>query len=210
MTQQPNPQYARYLQTVSNILHPLLMLTYAAILLVTNTYLAILPTASKLTIIGEVFALSCLLPILCILLLYKLRIVGHWALRDRTDRALPLLINALAYGVCAWILYVQGMPMWALTFYIGATVLAFICWAISFWWKISAHAAGISGATMVSFILYHLFPLTFPLWMPLLLICLTGLLSSIRVYLGRHTMAQVTAGTLLGLAVIGASYLLIH
>jgi membrane-associated phospholipid phosphatase len=30
------------------------------------------------------------------------------------------------------------------------------------------------------------------------------------VYLGRHTMAQVIAGTLLGLAVIGARYLLIH
>jgi membrane-associated phospholipid phosphatase len=63
---------------------------------------------------------------------------------------------------------------------------------------------------MVTFILYSLFPLTFPLWLPLLLVCLTGLLCSIRVYLGRHTMAQVIAGTLLGLAVIGAQYLLIH
>jgi membrane-associated phospholipid phosphatase len=40
----------------------------------------------------------------------------------------------------------------------------------------------------------------------LLLVVLTGLLCSIRVYLGRHTMAQVTAGTLLSVAVIGLSY----
>jgi membrane-associated phospholipid phosphatase len=198
------------MQFISNLLHPLLMLTYAAILLVTCTYLSVLPTSAKWIIVGEVFLLSCLLPILCILLLYKLKIVGHWALRDRTDRALPLLINAIAYGVCTWTLSRQGLPQWALSFYSGATVLAFLCWVISFWWKISAHAAGISGATMVTFILYSLFPLTFPLWLPLLLVCLTGLLCSIRVYLGRHTMAQVIAGTLLGLAVIGARYLLIH
>jgi membrane-associated phospholipid phosphatase len=198
------------MQFISNLLHPLLMLTYAAILLVTCTYLSVLPTSAKWIIVGEVFLLSCLLPILCILLLYKLKIVGHWALRDRTDRALPLLINAIAYGVCTWTLSRQGLPQWALSFYSGATVLAFLCWVISFWWKISAHAAGISGATMVTFILYSLFPLTFPLWLPLLLVCLTGLLCSIRVYLGRHTMAQVIAGTLLGLAVIGAQYLLIH
>lgn len=210
MKSSPNPQYALYMQFISNLLHPLLMLTYAAILLVTCTYLSVLPTSAKWIIVGEVFLLSCLLPILCILLLYKLKIVGHWALRDRTDRALPLLINAIAYGVCTWTLSRQGLPQWALSFYSGATVLAFLCWVISFWWKISAHAAGISGATMVTFILYSLFPLTFPLWLPLLLVCLTGLLCSIRVYLGRHTMAQVIAGTLLGLAVIGAQYLLIH
>jgi membrane-associated phospholipid phosphatase len=198
------------MQFISNLLHPLLMLTYAAILLVTCTYLSVLPTSAKWIIVGEVFLLSCLLPNLCILLLYKLKIVGHWALRDRTDRALPLLINAIAYGVCTWTLSRQGLPQWVLSFYSGATILAFLCWAISFWWKISAHAAGISGATMVTFILYSLFPLTFPLWLPLLLVCLTGLLCSIRVYLGRHTMAQVIAGTLLGLAVIGAQYLLIH
>jgi membrane-associated phospholipid phosphatase len=203
-----NLKYAKYLQAVSNVLHPLLMLTYAAIVLVTCTPLAMLPTTNKWVLVGEVFLLSCLVPIVFILLLYKLKIVGHWALRDRTDRALPLLINAIAYGACAGILGSQGLPKWALAFYIGATILAFSCWGISFWWKISAHAAGISGATTVAFALYMLLPMMFPLAVPLTLVVLTGLLCSIRVYLGRHTMAQVTAGTLLGVVVIALSYLI--
>jgi membrane-associated phospholipid phosphatase len=209
---QPTPstaedlKYAKLLQALSNVLHPLLMLTYAAILLCTATYLAILPTTTKLWLVGEVFTLTCLVPVLFIWVLYKMNVVGHWALRNRADRALPLLVNAIGYGVCTWLLSTQGLPQWALTFYEGATVLAFLCWGISFWWKISAHAAGIAGAATVAFILYHHFPLTFPLWLPLLLVVLTGLLCSIRVYLGRHTMAQVTAGTLLSVAVIGLSY----
>jgi membrane-associated phospholipid phosphatase len=209
MSQTPNQKYARYLQALSNILHPLLMLTYAAILIFSSTYLCMLPTRVKLLTVSEVLTFTCLMPIACILLLYKFNIVGHWALRNRADRALPLLINAVAYGVCTFLLHTQGLPQWALTFYIGATILAFICWAISFWWKISAHAAGIGGAMTVSYILYRTFPLTFPLWLPLLLIVLTGLLCSIRVYLGRHTMAQVLAGTLLSIVVISTTYWLL-
>jgi len=198
------------LQTISNILHPLLMLTYAAVAFCYGTYLFMLPQEIKLIVIGEIFFTTCLLPVLCIMVLYKLKVVGHWALRERTDRALPLFINSLAYVFCTWILYKQGLPSWALSFYIGATLLAFICWLISFWWKISAHTTGIAGFAMVSFIVYFRFPHSMPLAWPLALTVLTGLLGSIRVYLGRHTLMQVTAGSLLGAVGILLSYWLLN
>jgi membrane-associated phospholipid phosphatase len=184
------------------------MLTYAAAIVFTCTYLKILPTTTKLLVLGEVFLSSCLIPVLFIWVLYKMKVVGHWALRDRADRALPLFVNAVSYAFCAWTLYEQGMPNWALAFYVGATALAFICWIISFWWKVSAHAAGIAGLTTVTYLLHIANPVTLPLALPLLLTVATGLLCSIRVYLGRHTLAQVTVGTLLGIAVILAAHFL--
>lgn len=201
-----SPLLQKVLQGISNVFHPLLMLTYAAIAFCYGTYLFVLPQEIKLLIIGEVFLATCLVPVLCITVLYKFKVVGHWALRDRNDRALPLLINFLSYAVCTWVLYNQGLPSWALSFYIGATLLAFVCWLISFWWKISAHTTGISGFAMVSFIVYFHFPVSMPLAWPLLLTVLTGLLGSIRVYLGRHTLMQVTAGTFLGAVGILLSY----
>lgn len=195
------------LQSISNCLHPLLMLTYAAVGLVLFTPLAVYPTLIKGFIVGEVFFYTCLIPVLVISLLYKLNIVGHWALRDRSDRLVPLGINALAYVVCVVALTRQGwLPSWGMSFYYGAILLAVVCWIVSFWWKISAHATGVASFATAMLLLYISFPTTFPLWLPLVAILVCGLVCSIRLYLGRHTLAQVAAGSCVGVIAILASF----
>lgn len=198
---------SRLLQGISNLFHPLLMMTYASVALFTCTYLSLLPVRMRLFLMGEVSMLTCLLPILFITILYKLKVVGHWALRDRGDRALPLFVNVCGYAVCTWALARQGLPVWALAFFIGATALAFVCWVVSFWWKISAHAAGMAAFTTVAFVLAFRIP-SLPLAFPLSLTIATGLVGSIRVYLGRHTLAQVAAGATVGCAAMTAVSLL--
>lgn len=189
----------KILQSVSNCMHPLLMLTYAAVALVLFTPLAILPLGLKFNIVGMVFVCTCMIPVLVISILFKLGVVGHWALRDRADRGVPLGINVFAYVLCAYILTKMQFPNWALTFYYGAVGLAFVCWIVSYWWKISAHATGIAGLTTAAMLLYLRFPFMMPECLPFICIVATGLLCSIRVYLGRHTMAQITAGTAVGI-----------
>lgn len=201
--------YNIVLQSISNLFHPLLMLTYAAILIVYLSDLSLLVAKdTALVIVCEVFILTCFLPVLCISILYKLGFVGHWALRNRTDRAIPLLVNWIFYVLCTCALNFQGFPKWALAFYIGASILAFICWFVSFWWKISAHASGLAGLMVVSFSIFFRCPYLVSQWIPLIIVVITGLVCSIRVYLGRHTLAQVTVGAIVGTIIMSLSYVL--
>lgn len=194
-------------QTLSNLMHPLLMLTYATLFQCWCTPLTILPAPLKWFMVVEVFFYSCLIPVATIGALFKLKIIGHWALRNRTDRAVPLLINALAYILCAVALtHHRFLPTWALSFYYGAVFMALLVWGISFWWKISAHATGIGAMATATLILYVSFPNFISVRVPVVSVALVGLLCSLRLYLSRHTPAQVAAGTLLGVVTMGLTF----
>lgn len=198
-------------QTISNCLHPMLMPTYAAIILCSFTPLWVLPMGLKLFLVVEIFFYTLVIPFLTIWLLYKLKLVSHWALRDRKDRATPLFANSLCYVVCAFSLSRHGfIPFWGMNFYYGSIAIAFIAWLVSYKWKISGHALGMSGLTTAVWILYIRFPYMLPIWLPFVLLILTGLLCSIRVFLGRHTLAQVYVGAAVGFAVFQTVTLIFH
>lgn len=189
-----------WVQSLSNLLHPLLMLTYAALAICAFSPLQALPFMFKAFFVGSVCFYTLVMPVLAITLMHVFHLVGHWALRDRRDRALPFLVNFVCYAVNAFALSkFNFLPSWVLSIYYGSVVLTFVAWVVSFWWKISAHAsADAATATMLLF-LYILFPLEMPLWLVLTSIVLVGAVCSSRVYLGRHTLAQVGVGSLLGI-----------
>lgn len=198
----------KVLQAISNVCHPLLMLTYAAVLLCSFTTLTVLPIQLKLYFVGKVFFYTTLMPALSIYLMHTFHLVGHWALRDRRDRALPFVVNSVFYGINAYSLSLDGFfPSWVLLVYYGAFVLMLLFLVISLWWKVSAHASGNAALATVSIITFLYFPELMPLWLCAALIVTTGLVSSIRVYLGRHTLAQVGVGALLGVLGMVAGWL---
>jgi membrane-associated phospholipid phosphatase len=67
-----------------------------------------------------------------------------------------------------------------------------ILMVITFWWKISMHASSLSGAITVLSMLYG--KVMLPAFFLIILV------SWSRVVLRRHTIAQVTAGTLMSIA----------
>lgn len=189
----------KILQIISNLFHPLLSMAWATTILILFTPLAFLPADLRLFIVGEAAFYSLVLPALIIILLSKFGVVKHGiALRNRQDRLIPLGIQVVTYTILAFLLSYQGLPEWALQFYRGAALLALLFFIVTFWWKISAHAAGNASIAVVSLILHYKFTLIFPLWIPVAMIVITGLVSSIRVYLGRHTLGQVACGALAG------------
>lgn len=190
-------------QLFSNAFHPLLSLTWATLLMVGFTPLAILPTPTRLLLVGEVFLCTCLLPALIFLLLSKVGIVKNGvALRDRQDRVFPLFIYMMLCYVLTILLANQGLPQWAMIYYFGGAFLASVFVLVTIWWKISGHAAGNASIAVASLFMHYLFPAIFPLLIPVVWIVLTGAVSSARLYLGRHTMAQVFIGMLAGAACI--------
>lgn len=197
----------KLLQAISNCCHPMAMFTYAITFICFFTPIIILPLGIRLFMVLEVMFYTFAIPLLTIWLLYKLKVVSHWALRKREDRTIPLIANLLCYIACTLTVQFHGfVPMWGMCVFYGATAIAIISWIISFWWKISGHALAISALTLVLWMYYFIFPGFVPLWMPFIAIILTGLVCSIRVFLGRHTLAQVYAGTAVGVVLMWSSF----
>lgn len=189
----------RIIQAISNIFHPLLSLTWVTVLLVIFSPLQHLQFANRFMLVGEVALMSFVLPCLVIILLSKLGIVKNGvALRDRKDRVIPLSFYMIFCFIQAHVLKSQELPEWAMIIYWGGAYLSVIFVIVTFWWKISGHAAGNSCLATAVLLLLYIFPNYIPLILPILLIILAGGVSSIRLYLGRHTPAQIAAGTLAG------------
>ena len=207
----PRKPYQGLVQSVSNIFHPLLVLTYTALVICLCTRMQALPFQVKAWFVGMVCLYTLVLPVLIITMLHVSGLIGHWALRDRRDRMVPFFTNFACYLINAIVLTRTGfLPDWVLMPYYGSVILTFVAWIVSWKWKISAHAsANAAGATFFLMLVFY-FPESMPLWLALFAVVVVGMVCSTRVYLGRHTLGQVGAGTLLGIcSMLLANYLVL-
>ena len=199
----------RIVQFISNLFHPLFSMPWAAVMFVLFSPMRILPIGKQLSFVVEVLLFSFLFPALSIVLLSKSGIVKNGvALRERADRVVPLFLQFIFCTMQAILLGVQGFPTWTTFCFLGGSYLTFIFFIVTFWWKISGHAAGNSALAVTALLLYFWFPNIMPLCIPIISIIIAGLVSSIRVYLHRHTLAQVAVGALVGALCIFTSYLI--
>jgi membrane-associated phospholipid phosphatase len=92
------------------------------------------------------------------------------------------------------VLYVLQAPMMIVATLAGYTAAAVVVQYITRYWKISTHAMGITAPMVVLVALYGLQPLPFLILIPI--VCWS------RVYLKKHTVLQVIAGSALGAACV--------
>ena len=197
-------QEGGFLNAISTLLCwglvPLLMPVYGMLLMFDLTVLSFAPTTSKWMFTLVVFIINCAIPMLLVILLKKLGVVQDYGLNGRRERLVPYIITFICMGITAWYMGIKGAPMWTCMFFAGGAVAALVNLTVNFRWKISAHAAGIAG---VIALLVHLGHENFRqdnsvlAWLVVWVI-LAGLLGSARIWLGRHTLAQVLAGTAVG------------
>lgn len=194
---------------ISWLLVPLLMPVYGIILIFNLSILSLSPTATKFVFTLIVFGINFIFPMLMVLLLKKMRLIDDVGLNGRKERLIPYIISTVCLGGTAWLLWDKGVPMWVAIFYAGGALAALINMIVNFKWKISAHAAGIAGiVAMLIQITKEGFPVPgMTLWIAGSIL-LAGILGSARVWLGRHTLMQVLAGSAVGfISVWGLSLL---
>ncbi|MDQ4141322.1 MAG: hypothetical protein M3142_12475, partial [Bacteroidota bacterium] len=80
------------------------------------------------------------------------------------------------------------------------TLAVFFTFAISYFWKISAHSVGMGGALGFIILLHTWQPEERTLYLVSGTILLSGIVLSARLALNAHTPSQVYTGFLLGLA----------
>lgn len=142
--------------------------------------------------------LTVAMPLLSLVVLYKWGVISDINLSKRKERILPTYIALVYYGSFYYLMrQIQGLDVVILSAIFSCIVTITLTNIITSWWKISIHGAGISlvagifiAATQVKFV-YH--PTTI-----IILLLLVGIVGWSRLYLHKHTPAQVYAGSLLG------------
>ncbi len=198
---------------LSGALHPLLMPTLLFLILffLAPASLAVegIDTTFRWIVIGFIFIYTFAIPAYLVYLLKRWGIISSLKMENLKERRIPYLMTAIIYAVLGYFLYNKNSSLYACAYILWSIALVILCIAIvSFWWQISAHAAGIGGVVgalagiMVKFGEGTLF-------IPLLCsMVIAGYLIGARLQLNAHTPRQVWAGLSLGviLSLLSVSY----
>lgn len=116
--------------------------------------------------------------------------VADLEITHRSQRVMPLMFTLTLTGYSLFLMETGGAPALLRQLALGSSVLTAGLLLVTRHWKISVHAAGVALAGVV----------LWSVWgtaLPLVVGC--AAMAGARIHLGRHTPAQVLAGTLLGL-----------
>lgn len=184
---------------ISFIFNPLLMPTYGMIIAFWLSTLQILLTTDKITVIAAVALMTCVVPLVLFVLMRRFKILTDVHLNVQKERFIPYTITVVCYVVCALYLFNINAPTWMWMFMFGGASAAFISLVVNFFWKISAHMAGIGGLIGLLCKINSCGDGIFDL-MPVIcaMIIMAGILGTSRIAMERHTFWQVIAGTVNG------------
>lgn len=183
----------------SFLLSPMLMPTYGMIIAFQLSTYQILLTTDKLIVIAVIAALTCVVPAIIFMAMKHFGILTDVHLNNRRERPLPYAIIIICYVVGALYLFNINAPTWMWMFLFGAGVAGLVSLVVNFFWKISAHMAGIGGLIGLLCKINNYGDGVFDL-MPIIcvMIITAGILGTSRLAMERHTLWQVVAGVLNG------------
>lgn len=178
---------------ISYLLHPFLMPVWLLVMLFGTGILPLyLPQTMKGYILTVVIVDTLLVPAIGIWLMKMFGLIDDYSLSTRHDRMLPMLVVALCYGVCGWMLGAAPMLFLLRRMMFAAmwcTVFAFV---VNIRWQVSLHMTAIGAAVgMVFILLYAGYNMV---WIFCGVVLAAGLLASSRLYMGKHNPAQIAVG----------------
>ena len=189
-----------FAKIISILFHPLLMPTYALIIIFNSgTHYSYLPIQAQKIIYVLVFLSTFLIPISIIPFLLQLKLINTFRLDDRKDRIIPLFITALSYYFSFYLLNKLPfhVPQFIKVLVLASTILILINLFINLKWKISAHLIGIGGLLALIFtfsIVYYanlLYVLVF-------ITIVSGITAYARLKLNTHNPEQIYLGFSIG------------
>ena len=203
-------------KVVSVVFQPLFLPIYAFLLYVTidhhSTFLIRSEQASTQFnyILSIQILLAVIIPIGSLYVMYRSNIITSMSLPDRKER-IPVLIITLFYYLLTYYflrkIHVTNLDFLGafMSFLTGGIILTALSLMITFFWKISIHAIGISGLAG-AFLGFS--ELLFPIQngeeitiINILLLILVGVVCSARLHLKAHSFLQIIGGITLGFVV---------
>lgn len=194
--------WARFLSTV---LHPLLTPVYAILIIWYAPLQGLksqIAAESLSAILGPMLFFTTVVPVLLLISLKYLGVIRSVTLNERGDRKYPLLGAMLSNLGLAWVYHQMGTGSFLKVMALASAALVLVAWIITLWWKISIHMASLGG--FLAIMAYGFFTDNQPMLLPLTgIVAMAILLGWARIERKAHSPAQVVAGLLLGLFILG-------
>ena len=185
---------------LSIIFHPLLMTSILFAILYSVGSPVTLPVAPAINqFLLIIFLITFLIPLLSISFLRLTKTISSVYLVDRKERVIPFIFITVFYFTISFMfIYKQNITSGINLVFLTISILILLVTAITFFFKISAHAAALGG--IVGFIMaYYLkSPELVSMEWVLGSILILGLIMSARLYLNAHKPSEVYFGSLLG------------
>jgi hypothetical protein len=189
------------------------MATYGCLLLlfgIKNTvYDFLTPVDTKWRICLIIFVFSFLLPVINIIILYRLKRIPTLTLSRQEDRTFPYVMTSLFYFGLFYLLMDVNIWNSIKLFVAGAGVAIMLTALINMRYKISAHMVGIGGLLGVLISVSYLIKFDMTIFY-VLVIFVAGIIGVARLWLEEHNPSQIYAGFILGLTVQGGLFLMFH
>ena len=188
------------MKIVSVAFHPLLIATHLSLLilfLAPELLPGIQPQAYRHFLL-LVFIITAVMPALSLFLLKAFKYISDLELKKRNERALPFAFILFYYGIASYLFMVKLEMGWLFNLVmISVTVLILLLLIISTRFKISIHAAAAWSAAgyLTAILITQHITLN---WVYYLTLCLAGLTTASRLYLGYHTPKEAWLGAVLG------------
>ena len=199
---------------VSIAFHPLLLPTVLFMLLsryasITLGQFAANPSPLLIIIFVSTFILPLLLFVIFIMIVYGKFSIDKVLLDGRQDRVLPFLFIGIFYCGLTYLLYTRIELPGLITLLIASMSLCIlVVGLVSTIWKVSAHAAGITGLIGFMIVIQALFP-DMALLRPVVgMIIMAGFVLSARLYLKAHTPAEILGGCIIGAGISSLVYVI--
>ena len=189
-------------QFLSAIFHPLLMPLFGLFLLFNSgIFMFYIPIEVKHSIYVTIFLSTIVLPIILVPFLRFFRLINNIFMEERRERIFPLMLVSILYFFTYYWFKHFAFSTAIQSFMLSITIISLMLFAISFFWKISMHMAGIGGLTGLIFLIS--FHLNTNFIIPVIIVLfISGILGTARLILGSHTASQVYYGYFLGLVMV--------
>jgi len=196
---------------ISWVAHPLLMPTFLFVLLLIFVPGLLEPMGTRVTLylLLLVFIATFLIPVLSLLGLRGAGSISRIRMENRKERLMPFSFITVFYFITAYLFRVklELNPLLQVTL-ISISVIVLTVTVITFFWKISIHAAGAGGLAGFLMALSYLFPEQ-RIYLPFAgALLISGIILSSRLKLNAHSPMEVYAGFMVGLLISFTSLLI--
>ncbi len=185
-------------KAISFIFFPLLIPVYGTLMLFNMKLFSYYPTQYVASARNTIFIFGIIFPCVMFVILKLFKAISDIRVPRKEERLIPFLVIGLCYLYCAYMLYHYAMPLWVINMILSVSIVIFLESVISQFWRISGHATSMGmliGAIMVtSYCTY-----TNLCFLLCLFFVIAGIVASARLYLKRHTLAQLLVGFFFGL-----------
>jgi hypothetical protein len=204
-----NTPVTRVAEILSVLFHPIFIPLYGLLIIYSSpTLLSFIPVQMKRMMFILVVANNVMLPVALAAVLYARGFISTFNARDRNERVILLTFSMLMYTITAGLLMKMNVPVLFRAYFISIAIVTLITLAITSFYRISLHAAGIGGLLALVVFMILLYDIS-TMWQLCTVIITGGAVMTSRLYLDDHTPAEVWTGLFTGAAAMALSLFLL-